>query len=269
MALEDYLYLTANLSLFATVLLAWAALVRRRVTRPAWPDILLGLFVAMQSVALLSSAATRDPAFMAFPWAVAMVAVEAAALGLLVTNRSTARTSSQATALTLAFVIHSAALLRMSLPDPGALAMSPFWNVWYGFHLLSAAAALGAQVWASGAAILGVTTALSARVRPAQPGTRQRGSGRLLWLGARAAFALLTASIFARLLWAYLGWGSYWSWRPPGVGLLALWVVMAITLHLPARSRWHEAARALLVLAGLLLGLLIVPSLGQSLITGL
>ena len=225
--------------------------------------------MATQTAALIYSAAIRNPKFIAFPWAMAMIAVGAAALGLLAGSRSTARTGSQAAALTLAFVIHSAALLRMSLPDPGAVAMSPFLNIWYGFHLLSAAAALGAQVWASGAAILGVITALFARVRPAQPATRQRGSGRLLWLGVRAAFVLLTGSLFARVLWAYLGWGSYWSWRPPGVGLLALWVVMTMTLHLPARSRWHETARALLVLAGLLLALVTVPSLGQSLTTGL
>jgi len=266
---EDYLYLAANLSLFAGVLLAWAGRIRPRATRIRLPNILLALFLGKQAVALSYSVATRGPGTISYSWSIAMIAVGAAALGLLVIDRSPRGTSAHATALTVAFAVHSWALLRVSAPEAVPSGAWPFLNIWFVLHLLGAAAALGAYLVAAGDSITWVVITVSARVKPAQEREHRGAVTDLCQWALRIAFPLLTVSIFSRSVWSYLGWGTYWSWRVEGVGLLALWLVLASTLHVLRPSRWHHPARVVLVLIGLLVGLVTVPALGEGLAAGL
>jgi len=266
--LEDYLYLAANLSLFTGVLLAWAGRIRPRVARIRLTNILLALFLGTQAVALCYSVATRGPGTISYPWSIATIAVGAAALGLLVIDRSPRGTSAHATALTAAFAVHSCALLRMYAPEAVPPNTWTFLNIWFVLHLLSAAAALGAYLLAAGDSITWVVTAVSTRVKPAQEWQYPGAVTGLCQRALRIAFPLLTMSIIARSLWSYLGWGTYWSWRAEGAGLLALWLLLTSALHVPLPSRWHQPARVLLVLVGLLVGLVTVPALGEGLTGG-
>lgn len=269
MFLEDYVHLAANLTLFAAVLLGWVALSGRRVAEARLPSIVLGLFAGTQAAALFYFAAIGNPGIITSRWAMVIVAVETTAIASLLVDRPTQRTSAHATALTLAFVAHSWALLHMPVAGTTTMGETPFLNIWAVFHLVFAAATLGACFLAAGGAVAWVARAASTRLKTSRQGEPATQSARLAQWGLRVAFALLTTSIFARGLWAYLGWGRYWTWDAQGFGLLILWLLLAINLHVPARSRWYDPARAVLVLFGLLVALVTVPPLGKSLITGL
>ena len=88
----------------------------------------------------------------------------------------------------------------------------------------------------------------------------------MFWRRALAvAFPSLTGSLITGTLWTYLGWGSYWSWRPAGVWLLVLWLVLTVTLHIRVAPRWQGGVTALLTLVGFLVALLSLPLLGYGL----
>jgi ABC-type transport system involved in cytochrome c biogenesis permease subunit len=267
-SIDNYLYLAANLFLFANVLLAWSSHLRPRIAEARLRRILLALYVGTQAAGLAYSAAIGGLGAIAYSRSIAMIAVGVSALGLLLFDRSPDGKIPPAIALTLAFGLHSCAFLRASAPDTVPSGGWPFLNIWFVLHLVGAAAALGAYLLAAGASITWIITAVSARLAPDRNGRYQAPVTDLRGSALRIAFPLLTMSIFARSLWSYLGWGIYWSWDAKGAGLLALWLLLTSALHLPLRSRWHDPVRVLLVLVGLLVGMVTVPALGESLTAG-
>ncbi len=97
-------------------------------------------------------------------------------------------------------------------------------------HVGSAVVAYGAGALAFAAAVPALVSRKAGRAE-ALEGIRFRA--------ATVAFLGLTATLLVGSWWAYLVWGSYWSWDPKESATLATWLVYAVYLH--HRSR-HEAA---------------------------
>ncbi|HJX38323.1 MAG TPA: hypothetical protein VJ714_06980 [Anaerolineae bacterium] len=267
MLLEDQLYLAANFSLFAAVLLGWLALRFPGIGMRRLSQGLLILFLAVQGVTLSWAAAAQGYATLASPEAASMVAVETAALLCLWGERFLGASIEVASALTLAFVVHSSGLVQMWLPTAGIVGPSPFVNAWFGLHLLTAAVTTGAYVCAAG----GTLAWLARRAIHCigNPGESKREPDAPLFSrwALMIAYPILTGSVMARGAWSYLAFGTCWSWHTAAVLLLALWLVLTITLHVTDGARWG-IVRALLVLFGLLLAVLILPLLGQTVPAG-
>ena len=257
MAPETALYYTANLALFAAVLLHWW-----NVCRPARiPDRILRstliLFVTLQGVALVWSAAMSGPPSIAHPWLATMLMLEATILLCLLLERRPGPRAAGAIVVTLAFFVHSYSLVIGPPPLWEDLTISPFArNPWYMLHVLSALVACAVYVCAAG----GVIVYLAAR------GTLLRDGKAFAQGTLTLAFPWLTGSVFAHAAWTYLAWGTYWSWRLAGVVLIILWLILVATLHTRARSRWQGTICALLTLIGLVLALASLPLLGQGLV---
>lgn len=267
MAPETALYYTANLALFAAVLLHWW-----NVCRPARiPDRVLRstliLFVILQGVALVWSAAMSGPPSIAHPWLATMLMLEASILLCLLLERRPGPRAAGAIVVTLAFFVHSYSLVIGPPPLWEDLTISPFArNPWYMLHVLSALVACGAYVCAAGGAIVYAAALPPRRDDSAARGTLQR-DGKAFARGALTfAFPWLTCSVFAHAAWTYLAWGTYWSWRLAGVVLIIVWLILVATLHTRARSRWQGTICALLTLIGLVLALASLPLLGQGLV---
>lgn len=267
MAPETALYYTANLALFAAVLLHWW-----NVCRPARiPDRVLRstliLFVILQGVALVWSAAMSGPPSIAHPWLATMLMLEASILLCLLLERRPGPRAAGAIVVTLAFFVHSYSLVIGPPPLWEDLTISPFArNPWYMLHVLSALVACGAYVCAAGGAIVHAAALPPRRDDSAARGTLQR-DGKAFARGALTfAFPWLTCSVFAHAAWTYLAWGTYWSWRLAGVVLIIVWLILVATLHTRARSRWQGTICALLTLIGLVLALASLPLLGQGLV---
>ena len=79
------------------------------------------------------------------------------------------------------------------------------------------------------------------------------------------AFPPLSASVIARALWTHLSWGSYWTWRPAGLWVLVLWLILAATLHIRTSERRVRWATAALAILGCILALGGLPLLGSGL----
>lgn len=264
MLLEDYLYLAANLSLFVALLLAWSALYHPRLVRRRFIKGPLILFLAVQGLALSWSAAVGGYAVLTHPWASTVVAIETAVLLFLLQQGTVGKTSQGVMALTLAFVIHTYGLIQLSPQIPETVVVSPFVNIWYGLHMLTAAATCGAYVCAAGATVDWVARTIFHRFRP--PGDANRDPDALpfsRW-ALMVAYPVLTSSVILRGVWTYLAFGRYWSWHPTGAWLFGLWLLLTITLHAPVFGRRDGAPKAMLVLLGLVLALLILPLLGQG-----
>jgi len=264
---ETALYYTANLALFAAVLLHWW-----NVCRPARiPDRILRstliLFVTLQGVALVWSAAMSGPPSIAHPWLATMLMLEATILLCLLLERRPGPRAAGAIVVTLAFFVHSYSLVIGPPPLWEDLTISPFArNPWYMLHVLSALVACAVYVCAAGGVIVYVAAMLPRRDDLAARGTLQRDGKAFAQGTLTLAFPWLTGSVFAQAAWTYLAWGTYWSWRLAGVVLIILWLILVATLHTRARSRWQGTICALLTLIGLVLALASLPLLGQGLV---
>ncbi len=267
MAPEAALYYTANLALFAAVLLRWW-----NVCRPARiPDRMLRstliLFVTLQGVALVWSTAVSGPPSIAHPWLTTMLMLEATILLCLLLERKPGPRAAGAIVVTLAFFIHSYGLVIEPAPLWESLTISPFArNPWYILHVLSALVACGAYVCAAGGAIVYVAAMLPRWDDFAARSALQRDGKAFARGTLRFAFPWLTGSVFAHAVWTYLAWGTYWSWRLAGVVLIIVWLILVATLHTRARSRWQGTVCALLTVFGLVLALASLPLLGQGLV---
>jgi hypothetical protein len=263
---ERLLYFAASFALFGLVLLEWVAL-----RRPQWVTarILRGtrlLFLALQGAALICSIIKFGPLAMAHSWPSTMLVVEGALALCLLMERTTAKpTGAAAVVATLAFVAHSYTLL-LGTPPTEALQISPFArSIWYAVYVASALAACSAYLNAGGGAIASAISGLSHAAntgpeKPAPPDAFAFSRTPLV-----LAFPLLSASLIAWALWTHLIWGSYWTWRPAGLWVLVLWLILGTTLHIRTserRLRWAFAALAILGCALALFGL---PLLGSGL----
>ncbi len=265
MEADRVLYFAASFALFAVVLLRWIALYRpRRVA----DRLLIGtnlLFLGIQGVALCFSAFQWGLLGMAHAWPSTMVVVEGAVLLTLLLENKARDTGASAVVASLAFVAHSYTLL-LGIPPTQTLEISPFArSTWYGLYVISALTACSAYLCAGGGAIAYVLTfmfrATGVALRESSPADCLSFVRRALMV----AFPSLSVSAVTHALWVYLGWGSYWTWRPAQLWLLLLWLVLAITLHVPfmrPRLRWTATFLSIL---GCLVALLGLPTIGSAL----
>jgi hypothetical protein len=259
------LYFAASFALFGSVLLEWVAL-----RRPLWVTtwILRGtrlLFLALQGAALICSTVKLGPLAMAHPWPSTMLVVEGALALCLLMERTSKPASAAAVVATLAFVAHSYTLL-LGTPPTDALEISPFArSIWYAVYVASALAACSAYLNAGGGAIASVIPGLSHGAntgpqKPAPPDAFTFSRTALV-----LAFPLLSASVIAWALWTHLIWGSYWTWRPGGLWVLVLWLILGTTLHIRTSERRLRWAFAVLAILGCFLALSGLPLLGSGL----
>jgi len=263
---ESILPLGANLALFAFVLLRWWGLHRPERAPDRASRGTLILFAVLQSAAVIWAVVRSGPLSMAHPWLATMLVIWVTVPLCFLLKRTTASTAAGAMAMTLAFLIHSYALVLGPAPPQTDLAVSPFAeSPWYLLHVLCALLATSAYVCAAGGAIAYLGIAIRQRGAPSTIGVTLRESELLSRRALAIALPSLTGSIFAYALWTYLAWGSYWSWRPAGVCLLVLCLTIAMTLRIRTATRWQGLTRASLTLVGLALALLSVPLLSQGL----
>ena len=67
-----------------------------------------------------------------------------------------------------------------------------------------------------------------------------------LYLG----WILFTWAMIAGSVWAYLAWGSYWTWNTKGIWSYLLWFFYAGVIHVRTRPAWQGRRLDLLALAG-------------------
>ncbi|UCF31637.1 MAG: cytochrome c biogenesis protein CcsA [bacterium] len=75
-------------------------------------------------------------------------------------------------------------------------------------------------------------------------------------------YILFTWAMIAGSLWAYLAWGSYWTWRIKGLWSWILWFYYSGVLHVRKRSGWQARPLDLLAIAGYALVLFTYLGLG-------
>jgi len=80
-----------------------------------------------------------------------------------------------------------------------------------------------------------------------------------LYLG----YILFTWCMIAGSLWAYLAWGSYWTWRIKGLWSTILWFYYSGVIHVRSRPGWQGWPVDVLALAGF--GLVLFTFLGLGL----
>jgi len=86
----------------------------------------------------------------------------------------------------------------------------------------------------------------------------QRMQDEALYLG----YILFTWCMLAGSLWAYLAWGSYWTWKIKGLWSYLLWFYYSGALHVRRNPRWRGWPTDLLALVGFLLTLFTYLGLG-------
>ena len=120
-------------------------------------------------------------------------------------------------------------------------------------HVATSFAAYG--LW-SAAAILAVYDLCN---RDVDSGLKwRRMQDEALYLG----YILFTWCMLAGSLWAYLSWGSYWTWKIKGLWSYLLWFYYSGLLHVRRNPRWQGWPTDLLALIGFLLTLFTYLGLG-------
>jgi ABC-type transport system involved in cytochrome c biogenesis permease subunit len=267
MSPENILYLGANLTLFALVLLRWLEACRPGHSHNRMSLGTLLLFGILQGAAIICSLARSGLVSIVHPSLATMAMVEVAVLLCLLLEKGKAVRTAGAIAVTLAFLVHSYSLLVVPRPLQTGLVVSPFArSPWYLLHALGAVVGSAVYVCASAAAVVYLGVVVTQRRAPAEEDALELVSQESWRRALLIAFPWLAGSVLAHALWTYLSWGSYWSWRPGGTCVLILWMLLAATLHLRPWPRWQGAGAALLVLVGLVLALVSLTLLGEGLV---
>ncbi len=98
----------------------------------------------------------------------------------------------------------------------------------------------------------------TARISGGPLGNERRMMDESLYLG----YILFTWCMIAGSLWAYLAWGSYWTWRIKGLWSWILWFYYSGVLHVRNRPRWQGWPYNVLAVAGFALVLFTYLGLG-------
>ena len=77
-------------------------------------------------------------------------------------------------------------------------------------------------------------------------------------------YILFSWCMVAGSLWAFLAWGSYWTWRVKGLWSWLVWFYYSGVLHVRNRPRWQGRALDALAIAGF--GLVLFTFLGLGLL---
>ena len=120
-------------------------------------------------------------------------------------------------------------------------------------HVATSFAAYG--LWGA-AALLAPYDLLTAD--PGRCRTWRRMQDEALYIG----YLLFTWCMLAGSLWAYLAWGSYWTWKIKGLWSYLLWFYYSGLLHVRRNPRWQGWPTDLLAVAGFLLVLFTYLGLG-------
>ena len=91
-------------------------------------------------------------------------------------------------------------------------------------------------------------------------GQERRMLDECLYLG----YILFSWCMLAGCLWAYLAWGSYWTWRIKGLWSTVVWFYYSGVIHVRSRPGWQGRPLDVLALAGF--GLVLFTFLGLGLL---
>jgi len=94
------------------------------------------------------------------------------------------------------------------------------------------------------------------------PGSPLANERRMMDESLYTGYILFTWCMIAGSLWAYLAWGSYWTWRIKGLWSWILWFYYSGVLHVRTRPRWQGWPINALALAGFVLVLFTYLGLG-------
>lgn len=108
------------------------------------------------------------------------------------------------------------------------------------------------------AALLGAYRTLG--IPGSHMGQERRMLDECLYLG----YILFSWCMLAGSLWAYLAWGSYWTWRIKGLWSTVLWFYYSGVIHVRSRPGWQGRPLDLLALVGF--GLVLFTFLGLGLL---
>ena len=89
-----------------------------------------------------------------------------------------------------------------------------------------------------------------------------QGTRRMLDESLYIGYILFSWTMIAGSLWAYLAWGSYWTWRIKGIWSWILWFYYSGVLHVRNRHAWQDTPLNLLAIAGFVLVLFTYLGLG-------
>lgn len=106
------------------------------------------------------------------------------------------------------------------------------------------------------AALAGLYQLFSLAVAPGNDG--RRVADECLYFG----FVLFTVCMIAGGFWAYLSWGSYWTWKIKGLWSYLLWFYYAGVIHIRNRAWWQGRPASSLTVVGFLLVLFTYLGLG-------
>ena len=94
------------------------------------------------------------------------------------------------------------------------------------------------------------------------PGSPMNNERRMMDESLYLGYILFTWCMIAGSLWAYLAWGSYWTWRIKGLWSWILWFYYSGVLHVRTRPGWQGWPLNVLALAGFALVLFTYLGLG-------
>jgi ABC-type transport system involved in cytochrome c biogenesis permease subunit len=94
------------------------------------------------------------------------------------------------------------------------------------------------------------------------PGSELGNERRMMDESLYIGYILFTWCMIAGSLWAYLAWGSYWTWRIKGLWSWILWFYYSGVLHVRNRPRWQGWPLNVLAIVGFVLVLFTYLGLG-------
>jgi ABC-type transport system involved in cytochrome c biogenesis permease subunit len=94
------------------------------------------------------------------------------------------------------------------------------------------------------------------------PGSSLGNERRMMDESIYLGYILFTWCLIAGSLWAYLAWGSYWTWRIKGLWSWILWFYYSGVLHVRNRPRWQGWPLNVLAIAGFILVMFTYLGLG-------
>ncbi len=112
--------------------------------------------------------------------------------------------------------------------------------------------------------LFGVAALLAVYRIAGVPASRGGWDRRMLDECLYIGYVLFTWCMIAGSLWAFLAWGSYWTWRIKGLWSTILWFYYSAVIHVRHRPGWQGWPVNLLAIAGF--GLVLFTFLGLGLL---
>ena len=243
----------ATLMLYAgaLVLSAWGLLQGRpRLERAGWGTAAAGLAAQTALLAVRWAAAGYLPVTGLFS-TLHFLAMWVAAVGLYFGARYRAGPF-----LPAALVLVLAALAGASQGTMELFPLTPALDTpLFLIHVATSFAAYG---------LFGVAALVAAYRTAGMPASRAGWDRRMLDECLYIGYVLFTWCMIAGSLWAFLAWGSYWTWRIKGLWSTILWFYYSAVIHVRHRPGWQGWPVNLLAMVGF--GLVLFTYLGLGLL---